>query len=293
MVGRPRVRDAAALRGTAPRAGGPGEAERGRPPGHLAGPARRPYGVEPPRRTPGPSGDLAGSPAQRQDRDQQQRATRIALVEDHALLAEALNVSLSIQGYDVAGIRLAPATQPFDLLGSILAARADVVILDLDLGPAGDGTRVIRPLMRADQRVVVLTASADPARWGACLARGALTVLPKTAPLHVIVDVVERVTHGLPVISRGQRDELVQLYLSRSNDEDERRKRLGRLTPREAHVLGELVHGKRVREVAQEAFVSEATVRTQVKSILAKLGVSSQLAAVAIARDAGWGAPER
>jgi DNA-binding NarL/FixJ family response regulator len=44
-----------------------------------------------------------------------------------------------------------------------------------------------------------------------------------------------------------------------------------------------------VREVAQEAFVSEATVRTHVKSILAKLGVSSQLAAVALARDAGWG----
>jgi DNA-binding NarL/FixJ family response regulator len=46
-----------------------------------------------------------------------------------------------------------------------------------------------------------------------------------------------------------------------------------------------------VREVAQDAFVSEATVRTQVKSILAKLGVTSQLAAVAMARDDGWGSP--
>ena len=238
-------------------------------------------------RQPGP----AGAPDSRLGGSTSDGGTRVALVEDHALLAEALSVSLSLQGYDVVGVRLAPATQPFDLFGTILNARADVVLLDLDLGPAGDGTRVIRPLMRADQKVVVLTACPDPVRWGGCLARGALTVLPKTAPLQVIVDVIERVTHGLPVINRVQRDELVQLWLARSSDEDERRKRLGRLTPREAHVLGELVHGKRVREVAQDAFVSEATVRTQVKSILAKLGVTSQLAAVAMARDAGWGSP--
>lgn len=216
--------------------------------------------------------------------------TRIALVEDHALLAEAMHVSLSLKGFQVVGVRLPPTgAAPGALLAAILGANPSVVLLDLDLGPAGDGGRLIQPLTRAGQRVVVLTGNTDPVRWGACLARGALTVLNKTVPLQVIVDVIERVNQGLPVMSRGQRDELVQLWLARSTDEDERRKRLNRLTPREAHVLGELVHGKRVREVALEAYVSEATVRTQVKSILAKLGVTSQLAAVALARDAGWG----
>ena len=216
--------------------------------------------------------------------------TRVALVEDHALLAEAMHVSLSLKGFQVVGIRLPPhGAAPGALLAGILGANPSVVLLDLDLGPAGDGGRLIQPLSRAGQRVVVLTGNTDPVRWGACLARGALTVLAKTVPLQVIVDVIERVNQGLPVMPRSQRDELVQMWLARSTDEDERRKRLNRLTPREAHVLGELVHGKRVREVALEAYVSEATVRTQVKSILAKLGVTSQLAAVALARDAGWG----
>ena len=215
---------------------------------------------------------------------------RVALVEDHALLAEAMHVSLSLKGFQVVGIRLPSSNAaPGSLLAAILGANPSVVLLDLDLGSAGDGGRLIQPLTRAGQRVVVLTGSSDPVRWGSCLARGALTVLTKSVPLQVIVEVLERVNQGLPVMSRSQREELVQVWLARSTDEDERRKRLNRLTPREAHVLGELVHGKRVREVALEAYVSEATVRTQVKSILAKLGVTSQLAAVALARDAGWG----
>lgn len=216
--------------------------------------------------------------------------TRVALVEDHALLAEALHVSLTMKGFIISPIRLGPEVVPHaTLVTSIISADPNVVLLDLDLGPAGDGSLLIDPLTRAGQRVVVLTASLDVVRWGGCLARGALTVLPKTAPLHMIVDVLDRVAQGLPVMPRGDRQELVRLWLERSTDEDERAKRLNRLTPREAHVLGELVRGKRVREVAVDAFVSEATVRTQVKSILSKLGVSSQLAAVAMARDAGWG----
>ena len=46
--------------------------------------------------------------------------------------------------------------------------------------------------------------------------------------------------------------------------------------------------GQTVREIARSAVVSEATVRTQVKSILAKLEVSSQLAAVGLANQVGW-----
>ncbi len=217
--------------------------------------------------------------------------TRVALVEDHALLAEALLVSLSPEGFEVTSVRLPPRPEgPDALLGSILALNPQVVLLDLDLGSAGDGGTLIQPLTRAGCRVVVLTAWAEPARWGACVAAGALTVLNKSTPLQVIVEVIQRVAQGLPVMSRDRREQLIAMWREARTDDDDRRSRLDRLTPREAHVLGELLQGKRVREVAHAAFVSEATVRTHVKSILAKLGVSSQLAAVALARDAGWGA---
>ena len=53
-------------------------------------------------------------------------------------------------------------------------------------------------------------------------------------------------------------------------------------------MLRQLMQGHQVREIARLNVVSEATVRTQVKSILAKLEVSSQLAAVGLAHEAGW-----
>jgi DNA-binding NarL/FixJ family response regulator len=66
------------------------------------------------------------------------------------------------------------------------------------------------------------------------------------------------------------------------------RRRLELLTPREKQVLGALIEGHNVREIARIGVVSEATVRTQVKSILGKLEVSSQLAAVGLAHHVGW-----
>jgi DNA-binding NarL/FixJ family response regulator len=60
------------------------------------------------------------------------------------------------------------------------------------------------------------------------------------------------------------------------------------LTDREEVVLAELLEGHCAEEIAKTAFVSISTIRSQIKSILQKLGVNSQLAAVALARRAGW-----
>ena len=60
------------------------------------------------------------------------------------------------------------------------------------------------------------------------------------------------------------------------------------MTRREAEVLGQLMAGKRVAEIARGWVVSESTVRTQVKAVLAKLEVSSQLTAVGLAHQIGW-----
>ena len=60
------------------------------------------------------------------------------------------------------------------------------------------------------------------------------------------------------------------------------------LTDRESVVLAELLEGHCAEEIAKAAFLSISTIRSQIKSILQKLGVNSQLAAVALARRAGW-----
>jgi DNA-binding NarL/FixJ family response regulator len=60
---------------------------------------------------------------------------------------------------------------------------------------------------------------------------------------------------------------------------------------REREVLAHLMKGRTVREIAVSGVVSEATVRTQVKAILAKLDVTSQIAAVGLAHQVGWRPP--
>ena len=68
-------------------------------------------------------------------------------------------------------------------------------------------------------------------------------------------------------------------------------RRLDGLTRREVDVLAHLVLGRSAAEIARAHVVSELTVRSQLKSILRKLDVSSQLAAVALVRRAAWEAP--
>ncbi|HXW80901.1 MAG TPA: helix-turn-helix transcriptional regulator [Acidimicrobiales bacterium] len=61
-----------------------------------------------------------------------------------------------------------------------------------------------------------------------------------------------------------------------------------RLTPREQEVLSALMRGDTARDICKHSFVAMPTVRSQIRSILTKLGVSSQLAAVVLAYRSGW-----
>jgi DNA-binding NarL/FixJ family response regulator len=63
------------------------------------------------------------------------------------------------------------------------------------------------------------------------------------------------------------------------------------LTPREKTVLAELMEGREAETIARRSWVPVSTVRLQIKSILQKLGVNSQLAAAAFASGAGWSYP--
>lgn len=215
--------------------------------------------------------------------------TRVVLVEDHQLFAESLDVAMTIEGYDVR--RISPpesVTHANTLLPAILRAQPRIVLLDLDLGPAGSAIPLIEPIVRTGAAVVVVTASHDKVRWGECLRNGARIVLSKTSPLNRILATVRLINDGRSVLSHEDREDLLRLYHSERHEVKEIRGRLDALTRRESEILGYLMDGLNVRDIAVRSVVSEATVRTQVKSILAKLGVSSQLAAVGIAHRANW-----
>lgn len=216
----------------------------------------------------------------------------VVLVEDHRLFAETMELALGREGYDVRRVEVPSGpTSPGAFLASILRHRPRVVLLDLDLGRFGDGTRLVEPLTHSGVDVVVVTASPEPARWGDAVRCGARKVISKSQPLRDILAAVRRILAGLPVMDREEREELVDEWTRRRHEHQGLHDRLALLTAREREVLGHLMQGRAVREIAGLGVVSEATVRTQVKSILAKLEVSSQLAAVGLAHRLGWRAP--
>jgi DNA-binding NarL/FixJ family response regulator len=217
---------------------------------------------------------------------------RIVIVEDHVLFAESLELALTVEGYDVRRVTVPEKRQsPGALIATVLRRRPRVAFVDLDLGQFGDGEQLIAPLAKAGINVIVVTASVDRARWGEAVRCGARKVLPKSRPLNEILATVRRLNQGLQVMTLEEREELLREWAKERADNVELNARLETLTVREREVLAYLMKGQTVREIATECVVAEATVRTQVKSILAKLEVTSQLAAVGLAHRVGWKPP--
>ena len=148
--------------------------------------------------------------------------------------------------------------------------------------------RLVHPLARAGIAVVALTASSDGARWGECLRHGARTVLPLSSTMRDVLTTIRLVSAGRLVLEREERERLVAQFHREKAALQELRRGLDQLTSREQEVLCRLREGLAVSEIATWSCVSESTVRTQVKSILAKLGVTSQLAAVGATYRTQW-----
>lgn len=217
---------------------------------------------------------------------------RVTVVDDHALFAESLAIALRTRDIEARTVVPDPSSTTLSQLErAILHTQPHLVLLDLDLGTPSDGMRLLSALAGAGNTVVIVTGSADRVHQGEALARGARAVIEKSATFTDIVATVERVGDRLPVMTRHQRDELVGAYRGATESHRELCRRFELMTRREAEVLGQLMAGKRVSEIARARVVSESTVRTQVKAVLAKLEVSSQLTAVGLAHQIGWHPP--
>jgi two-component system, NarL family, nitrate/nitrite response regulator NarL len=209
----------------------------------------------------------------------------VAIVEDHRLLAEVLRSQLAAHRIDA---DIVTADSSAALLTQLLDLRPDLVLLDLDLGAAGAGERLVGPLHAAGSRVVVVSGTDDMARVADALDEGAFGYCPKTVPFETLIEKVRAALHAERPL-----DEVLhrQLRAELARREAERRARwepFERLTDRERHTLIALSRGKSVRDIARSWVVSEATVRTHVRAVLAKLDAPSQLAAVAAALSTGW-----
>ncbi len=215
-------------------------------------------------------------------------ATSLLLIDDHVVIAQAMVDSLTGAGYDP--VEYVP-TDSLALESVVAIARRlqpDIALVDLNLGAERSGIPLIGPLVGLGTKVIAFTASDDPLDEARCVEAGAVAFLHKATAFDVLLSTIERVAAGDELISSGQRQELLGALGTSRAANDQRLARLATLTLREQHVLGALVTGQTAAEIAETSYVSVKTVRTQIESVRRKLGVRSQLAAVAFARELGW-----
>jgi DNA-binding NarL/FixJ family response regulator len=214
-------------------------------------------------------------------------APRIAIVEDHELLAESLFYVLQDEGYQAAVIS---GTALEDIGDALVAFRPDVVLLDLNLGPeVGSALPLVTRLTaEEDMRVVVITGVEDRLKLSECIEAGAVGLISKAASFESLLMAIRDAVESDAAMSEVERqDWLAELRRYRAEDEN-RRRPFERLTPREQEVLARMCQGHSATQIAEESYVALSTVRSQIRAVLMKLGVGSQLEAVAVAHRSGW-----
>jgi DNA-binding NarL/FixJ family response regulator len=195
-------------------------------------------------------------------------STRIALVDDHRVVARSLKAYLeSFAGLQVIGI----AASGEDLLAKLDQWQPDIVIQDLLLPGGIDGVETTRRVLKRspDTRVIVLTASTDEARMLGALRAGARGYVRKDAEPEVLLDAVRAVAAGRRFVDAP----------AQAPVED--------LTARERDVLARVLRGASNREIADELGVGEETVKTHVAHLLNKLQAENRVQAVARALKLG------
>lgn len=213
-------------------------------------------------------------------------SSRLAIVEDHELLAESLFYVLRDEGYQAAVIS---GRSLEEIEASVVDFGPDVVLLDLNLGPElGTALPLVRRFTADGVRVVMITGVEDRVKLSESIEAGAVGLISKAASFESLLMAIREAIESDAAMSEVERQEwLAELRRYRAED-DRRRKPFDSLTRREQEVLARLCQGHSASEIADESYVALSTVRSQVRAVLMKLGVSSQLEAVAAAHRSGW-----
>jgi DNA-binding NarL/FixJ family response regulator len=201
----------------------------------------------------------------------------VLVVDDAELFREALKAAFTQEGFDVvavagdamAGIDLAREHEP------------DLVMLDL-LMPGMSGLDVLGTIVKASprSRVVLLTASESSEDLLAAVKAGASGYLTKDTPLPRLVSAMRDVLEGGAAISPAMGGKLFSALRDILRHQGAATVRRPGLTGREVEILGLVGEGKTSKEIADDLYISENTVRNHVRNILDKLGMKSRFEAV-------------
>lgn len=211
--------------------------------------------------------------------------TRVLVVEDLDLMADLLVYALEKVGFEVRAAGLLTVEAVMAEVGEF---RPDVVLLDLFLGPETDSIAMIGPLVSAGVQVLMLTGAHGHHLLADCLEAGAGGLFYKDQGLDSLVEFVHDAAVGVTVMQPAGRDALIESLRDGDRRDTAWSLPFASLSPREQQVLSGLMQGYSADDIAVRQFVSIATIRAQIRSVLHKLGVNSQLAAVVLAQQAAW-----
>jgi DNA-binding NarL/FixJ family response regulator len=210
---------------------------------------------------------------------------RLVIADDHPTFVRTLAVLLEAAGFEVVGT----AADGESAVRECLHRQPDVVLMDINM-PVLDGVSATARIFDAAPHVgvLVLTMFEDEDSLVAALQAGARGYLVKGARHDEVVHAIHTVHQGGLVVGPGVARRLRTL-VHHGPPRVAEREALG-LTSRERDVLEALAQGLDNQAIARRLHLGEKTVRNYVSMILTKLHASSRAAAVAKARDAGYGA---
>jgi DNA-binding NarL/FixJ family response regulator len=196
----------------------------------------------------------------------------VLLVDDHLVVRSGLRALLGTQPDMEVVAEASTGEEALQLVRTHVPA---VVVMDLAMGPGIDGIEAIKQIrdLNTGQAILVFTTYDSDADIVRAVDSGAMGYLLKDAAPEEIFAALRGAVQGRSVMSPPVASRLFQQL--RNPDEV--------LTPREAELLSLLTEGLSNRELGRRLFISEATVKTHLAHIYAKLGVDTRAAAIATA----------
>ncbi|GAA0493216.1 DNA-binding response regulator [Paractinoplanes deccanensis] len=207
---------------------------------------------------------------------------RVVIADDQALVRAGFRMILTADGMDV----VAEAENGAEAVEAVRRTAPDVVLLDIRM-PAMDGIEAARLILAGDDppRVIMLTTFDLDNYVYAALGLGASGFLLKDVTPEYLVAAVRIVRDGDALLAPSITRRLVERFTTPEPRESVPHRDLAALTPREREVLTLVAQGLSNVEIAGRLFLSEATVKTHVARILAKLGLRDRVQAVVVAYE--------
>ncbi len=210
----------------------------------------------------------------------------VLLVDDQAMIRQGLR--LIIEGEPDLRV-VGEASDGAEALEQARRRLPDVVLMDVQM-PRLDGLEATRRLLRGDAaghhpRIIMLTTFDLDEYVFEALRAGASGFLLKNAPAADLVAAIRIVAAGDALLAPAITSRVVETFASRRPSAEARR-RVESLSPREKEVLDLVAHGLTNAEIAERLVLGEATVKTHIGSLLAKLGARDRVALVIAAYEA-------